>query len=888
MVRIQLEDGYLEVKEGSDFPLNFGVAEIRDLTARSGTFSKSIKLVDSDVNNKLLNHYYDVNIESGDFDINALTTCSVIQNGLPILEDCYLQLVSVDKVQRDNGHEEGIEYTVVVKDSQADFFTVLNNKELTDIDLTDLNHTYNSTEVTGSFTHTSVDGFMYPLMFTPTNALQLTDFKPAVFAKTFFDRIHSTNGFSYTWSSLSDDNFDKCVIPFNGDSFPEQDYDSYDVLADKSSFTAVDGDTVTNWTETQDDESLFNPVTGVYTVPFYVSPTSSINFRFTFDLDFDLVNGTGANAYLVDLLSTGSPITSNSAVQLRVFNGTTLVGVAVVGNSEFITPTDNPLPNGTTTIDSFSVTVDASVSNVQQGDTLTFEWNMGNFEGAFLSWKDGSSITDSDVAITSRVNVTSLDMESSLSVNLFGFGQTVNMNEFIPRKIKQKDFIKSICTMFNLIVEPDKDNPNKLIYKTRDTFYDEGATKDWTLKLAKDVPQELEFLPDLSNKKILFTYKQDQDSENQVYEEATKEIYGQVEYTFSNDYVKGVDKKELIFSPTPMVWNTFSCVVPAINAAAPKTNIRILLHNSTNNCDSYTITNYTGNVQTASKYPHVSHFDDHFNPTFDINFAPCDYYFYQPIFALTNNNLFNNYWRRTISQVNSGKMLTAYFDLNEGDIQTLKLSDKIRIDNSYWHINKIADYNPNKEQKTKVELISVDEEIDLPDFVTKNVIADPIQWIKETTLNAEYYKQNNNNSGDSTIYGVGNTVLQGVKAFVIGDNGFIDEDGFWLNGVKIGDTDTTTTTTDDITILETAVDVTVDLEVYDAVIADASGITITLPDTALATSQNKRVWIKNYSTGIITIDSNSTPSDIDGNTSVTLNKYEAVTLISTKDRYYIV
>jgi hypothetical protein len=45
MVKIQLETGYLDVKDGADFPLNFGVAEIRDLTKRSGTFSKSITLV---------------------------------------------------------------------------------------------------------------------------------------------------------------------------------------------------------------------------------------------------------------------------------------------------------------------------------------------------------------------------------------------------------------------------------------------------------------------------------------------------------------------------------------------------------------------------------------------------------------------------------------------------------------------------------------------------------------------------------------------------------------------------------------------------------------------------------------------------------------------------
>jgi hypothetical protein len=71
MVKIQLETGYLDVKEGADFPLNFGVAEIRDLTKRSGTFSKSITLVGSKNNHDLLNHYYDVNIEAGTFNINT-------------------------------------------------------------------------------------------------------------------------------------------------------------------------------------------------------------------------------------------------------------------------------------------------------------------------------------------------------------------------------------------------------------------------------------------------------------------------------------------------------------------------------------------------------------------------------------------------------------------------------------------------------------------------------------------------------------------------------------------------------------------------------------------------------------------------------------------------
>ena len=95
MVRIQLDNGYLDVKEGTAFPLNFQVGDIRDLTQRKGTFSKTITLSGTKNNNKLLNNYYDVNIKAGTFDINKLTKCTVLQNGIPIVTNALMQLVNV-------------------------------------------------------------------------------------------------------------------------------------------------------------------------------------------------------------------------------------------------------------------------------------------------------------------------------------------------------------------------------------------------------------------------------------------------------------------------------------------------------------------------------------------------------------------------------------------------------------------------------------------------------------------------------------------------------------------------------------------------------------------------------------------------------------------------
>ena len=82
----------------------------------------------------------------------------------------------------------------------------------------------------------------------------------------------------------------------------------------------------------------------------------------------------------------------------------------------------------------------------------------------------------------------------------------------------------------------------------------------------------------------------------------------------------------------------------------------------------------------------------------------------------------------------------------------MELNDKIRIDNSWWSINKIIDYNANQWQPTKVELISLETEIDLPPFFSP--IGTPvgpgngtqIQSIMNTYRSTTNVTTNNNDS----------------------------------------------------------------------------------------------------------------------------------------------
>jgi hypothetical protein len=785
MVKIQLATGYLEVKEGTSFPLNFQVGDIRDISSRKGNFSKTITLVGSKNNNDLLNHYYDVNIIAGTFDINAVTTCSVIQDGIPVMEDASLQLTAVKKVQVTDAYEEHVEYEVLVKESKADFFTAINNKELTDIDFSDLNHTYDAFNVVNRFSNTVVDGFKYFLPGSGDVFYTTQEFKPAIFAKTYFDRIFQDSGFQYNWASLSATKFDKLVIPYNGgiDNF---DYLDYVVRAEKTtpstvvsplSVTPTTGTyTFTGLTELEDPQGIFDPVTGIYTTPFNISSANAQYYEIKILVNFslDIICPAGN-------VSVGTP-----QFYLNFFNAPFNVNSA----SPFYNGPGAP-PAGTTNIttDTILVTIQATDPNIiPQLTALT-----SNVQAIF-STAGGYYLLPYQLSLT----INSADISITPSSNIVAIGGTIDVNDYVPKKIKQNEFVKAIFNMFNLYAEVDKSQPNTLNLVHRDDYYDAGKEVDWTLLLAKDREQSLSFLPELTSKKVILTYKADKDGANTIYTNATNQIYGQAEVVFDNEYVKDVTTKDVLFSPTPIIDTVFGAYVPMLAGAQPDTNIRILYDSTAEvgltTCQGFNIFDYgTTGMTNVTSYPYVGHFDDPLNPTWDLNFATCAYYYYMPS-TLTQNNLYNRYWRRTMGQINNGKMLTAFFNLKESDIQPLELNDKIRIDNSWWNINKVIDYNANGNQLTQVELISIDNEVNLMPFALGSPSpgvgtgsVGPITQVANDTI-IKTKTANSNiipNSTSGLVTGKGNNVNPGLKVVVVADDATVEEDGIYTDNLRV-------------------------------------------------------------------------------------------------------
>jgi hypothetical protein len=803
IVKIILETGVLEVRQDVAFPLNFSVGDIRDISKRSGTFSKTIVLAGTDNNNQLLNHYYDVNIEAGTFDVSKLTKCQVVQNNVVILDNALLQLVNVNKQQLTDAHEQVVNYEVIIKDTKAELFTTMNSAELADIDFSDLDHYQTTDEIVATFNNTQADGYKYVLPYSTagTNNYHQRQMKPAIYAKTYFDRIFSNAGFTYTWAGLTNANFDKLLIPYNGDE-NSLNWNDYKVTAENDFLTTIPqpsngqfntfSETITNWTELTDPQSIFNPFTGVYTAPTDTDPLASQSYEFrinvTYQIDFYNHSANPVRPYVFNSMTASyEPQARTFTPYLKAINP---LGVGTNANlTNYLV--NATIPSGSSLTTAYSNAVITSPSSyVSTGQQLRLKAGISSdWQTGFSYWRDASgNIAQVDVNLL----ITSITMEIVPNSNTPVISGFLSMNEYVPQKIKQADFIKSIFLMYNLFADVDPAQPNNIILRHRDEYYDNGTEKDWTYKLAKDREQNLEFLPDVSNKRLILTYKQDTDDPNVLYYQSTDEIYGQLEYVFESEYVRDVDTKELIFSPTPIAQTPFGAIVPMINGQTPKTNIRILFDGGEQNCGVWNlVSNGTTGTFNITTYPAITHFDNANTPTFDINFGTCDYYYYNPQ-TLTNNNLWNLYWRRTINQINVGRMLTAYFYLNEGDINSLKLNDKIRIDNSWWNINKVIDYNANLNQLTKVELISIDSEIDLAPFQTGTGLPSPSTSTSVALMSVRSSAMFSSNvileGANVAVYGTRNSIAQNVRGIVIGDDQTLNEDGIItprINGVAV-------------------------------------------------------------------------------------------------------
>ena len=220
-VTIEAAGQELDLAKGIGFGLNYAIDDVKKVESKNSNYSKTITLAGSKNNNKLLGGLFDINADFTFFNPNFKVEAKIIRDSSTVLEG-FLQLKSIEK-DTDNFQDGNlIVYKCVISSRTVDFQTDIKDKKLEDLDFSRFDHEYSYDNITNSWTHTSADVYVYPLLYKGSNAYLTRDFKPAIFHKAYLKRIAQEAGYTLS-GSLMDENttdglhYSKEIIPFNGD-----------------------------------------------------------------------------------------------------------------------------------------------------------------------------------------------------------------------------------------------------------------------------------------------------------------------------------------------------------------------------------------------------------------------------------------------------------------------------------------------------------------------------------------------------------------------------------------------------------------------------------------------------------------------------------------------
>jgi hypothetical protein len=219
-------------------------------------------------------------------------------------------------------------------------------------------------------------------------------------------------------------------------------------------------------------------------------------------------------------------------------------------------------------------------------------------------------------------------------------------------------------------------------------------------------------------KSLEFHYQKDKDEYNTKYLEQYENEYGFKRVTVSNDFLTEVKKIELPFAPTPLADasnndRTISKIrffnadnIRQATAAKP----RILYYGGLvpTISGTYLLGNITPTIRSTFAY--AGHLDNVANPTFDLSFGmPETIYFgagTRPL--LTNNNLYNKYWKKSIEEITDkdSKILKCSVHLSNVDLQNISFRDSYLIDRQYYRLYKITT-DLNSDEPAKCEFLKL-------------------------------------------------------------------------------------------------------------------------------------------------------------------------------------
>lgn len=705
--RIFIENNALDLYDDVAAEFTYAIDDVKEFASRNTSFSKTITIPGSSTNNKLFGHVFEFTSSNPydsalpnvgtNFNPAVVANCVILVDNIQIFKGV-LRLLQI------NVDQGTLEYECAVFGELGGFANAIANLKLENLDFSGYDHDWTVANIQNSWQSINASGYYYPLIdygkvSTNKHDWQVKALRPAYYVREMIDKIITGSGYTYESSFLETNLIKRLIIPQNTKVMQQRSTLVLGASINVASYTSSSNIAFT--TNTAGDFSYSAP-NREFT---YTNPTSLTS-------DISLTFGGTVTAINPSL----------NSVQVQLYRNAVLIGL----NTFVIDATPQ----------NFSGIITANNVTFNQNDTfylrvvINGEFNM---TGGLL-------------------NVQSQNPEQLIPVN---YGETIRMNEHIPKGIFQKDFITSIVKMFNLYITEDPNRERHLIINPGTFFYQRGedvlfaindfgdllevelgvyliiepgqsAFLDWTYKIDRAKPMVIRPMSELNARFFEYKYRPDNDYYNEQYQKKYDLGYG--DRILDTGFSFGGDKEtaQVIFSATPLVGypgedKVYPTIFKLSNITNPNAvgggtedatdhNIRIMQAKK-KTTTSWQILNGATVLATLSEYGYAGNLDDPKTPENDINFgAPRELYFSLPSGEeYPNTNLFSGFWFDYVAEITDkdSKLLTAFVKLTELDIANLNFSRLIYIDGALWRLNKIIDFNT--QDTTRCEFLRVIE-----------------------------------------------------------------------------------------------------------------------------------------------------------------------------------
>jgi hypothetical protein len=715
----------VDLTDSAPFPISYNVGDIKDLSKRKGTSSKTITLPWTQTNLNLFQSVYMFSSSSvGNFDPTIRATAQYYYNSI-LLFNGYAQL------QRCTLNKS---FEITLYSEVIDYVQQMNKIKLNELDFSEYNHTLTLQHQVDTWGGTVVlngvntnllnqgKGYYYGLTENgynrPANdTFRLIDIPPQLYVYEVLLKLFQRVGITWDSDILETLAVKKMLLCYGGGELPSITQEQAD---DDSVFGTEDnkGDGfiinrtinlvrdldqpigllntfVNNFSTFVDATIIQDLLTQVVTgVPLTIRAKSrglyEVQYNGNHDLNIDIV-GNGSGAYTVD--------------------GSYNLALVVLKNGSLIS--NDLIYTGAITSETTATTFTFDYKrqiNVEVNDVLTFGITFILNDTTFT--KTGMN----SATVTTTIESDTVNINLQKQPQQLTDGGTVYLSAFLP-DMTGDVFFKGVVNMLNLYVNPNENDPTILEIETLDDFYIDSSD-DWTKKI--DFNEDVIVTPTINfaTRNYLLKFKDDADYWNTRYTTETNKKYGAFNIDSQSQYNNDTTIIELPFSAkclvdVPNLNDEVTDLIMPSNIAIDNGVVKpfkgspYICFRGALTAGNWIHIDENGDPDENTSYPFIGHTNIRDNATFDLLFGVPDKVYYD-VTSYPNNNLYSYHEQSITRIVNKfGKQIECQMwllplDVNRLNLRTIKLIDGVK-----FYIQKISEYDAQQNVNTTVELIKI-------------------------------------------------------------------------------------------------------------------------------------------------------------------------------------